>query len=264
MKPGDVVGGFELEQELSPSLFVAKQGAERVLVRLSHIGSDTAWIRMAVDEARIAMSFAHRHLRRVIEVGYADEHAIVVYEHVEGSRLLGMDMPRASAIAMTMQLCEGLHYLHVARDHSGRPLECVHGDISPGCIILDRAGKATLLDYATRLRASRPATAAEVRERFRYLSPEQAGGRPLDARSDQYSIASLLWDLTVGEPRLQSELTDYQMIEAIRGEAEAPSRRRPDFPRALEMVLMRALAVEPDARNRSIAVFAAALAGCTN
>jgi eukaryotic-like serine/threonine-protein kinase len=259
------IGDYELEHALSPTLFVARRDEIRVLLRIAvaPVGSD-ATRRMRIDEAGVAKWYAHPHLGRVIDIGFDGDHTWFAYEHIEGARLVTLDVPRDVAVSIGVQLCSALDYIHRMRTPSGDDFGGVHGSVPLRSIVVDTNGDARLLEFGGIARVL-ALDAGPQRELFSYLSPEAADGLPTDWRSDQYALASVLWDLTVGEPRMKDVETDYRIIEALRApHAEPPSSRCPDYPRGLEHVIVRALSRDPAARFPSMAAFADALTGCTN
>jgi eukaryotic-like serine/threonine-protein kinase len=256
------IGEFELEHALSHTLFVARRRGERFLLRVTetpHVIDPVmvVWL----DEARLAQQIEHPELGKLLDVGHVEDTVYFAYQYVEQARVLG-DVTFSEALTIAHKLCAALGYLHDAVDRSGKPLCAVHRRVAPRAIVLGADGAVRLLDFmSVELRAQ---DARRRREVFPYLSPEQVRGLAVDARSDQYSLASVLWELTVGEPRFSDELSDFEILRSIRDGAEPPSQRRRNYPRWLEPVIMRALATEPDARFPSMMAFAEALANTAN
>lgn len=257
------IGEYELEHALSPTLWVAHRGAQRVLLRVSESPEDMSGVLMVwLNESRLAQTIECADLGKLLDLGHADGHVYFAYEYIEEARVLGLDVSRTHALTIAHKLSAALGHLHTAVDASGRPLQAVHRGVAPRAIVIGANGAVRLLDFmALDLRAQDYSTR---RERFPYLSPEQCRGLPVDARSDQYSLASVLWELTVGQRRFPEGMSDFEILQSIRAGAEPPSERRRDYPRWLEPVIMRALAIDPDARFPTMAAFAEALADTSN
>jgi eukaryotic-like serine/threonine-protein kinase len=258
------IGEFELEHALSHTLFVAQRGGQRFLLRVTEEPRDTDPVVLQVwlTESRLAQQVEHPELGKLLDVGHADGFVYFAYEHVEQPRVVGTDVTFAEAVTIAHKLCAALGHLHDAVDPSGNPLRAVHRGVAPRAIVLGADGAVRLLDFMSlELRAQ---DSRWRREAFAYLSPEQARGMPVDARTDQYSLASVLWELTVGQPRFSKELSDFEILRSIADGAEPPSARRRGYPRWLEPVIMRALATDPDARFPTMTAFAEALANTAN
>jgi len=260
------VGDFELERELAPAYYVARWRGARVIVSVIRpLDTQEVAVRHWFDESRIASWFVHPNLAGLLDMGLGDDHAFYVYEHVPGGFLrdrMAGDLDRAVSIAR--HVGEALAYLHQARSPQGDRLDVVHRDVSPYTIYVTDAGSALLFETACmRVRHRGTERAAGRVEHYAYLSPEQCRGQPLDQHSDQYQLASVLWDLSVGEPRLSRAEGELAILEAIAKRApERPSRRRPDYPPDLEEVVMRALAPHPEDRFDSVRDFRTALSAC--
>ena len=150
-----------------------------------------------------------------------------------------------------------LEYVHSLTDEAGRPLGLVHRDVSPSNVLVSRSGEVKLADFgiakATRLAQT---TRASIRRgKYAYMSPEQIGGQPLSARSDQFGLGVVLAELLTGE-RPFDGAGPVETMDRIR-QAEPPdlSRLTPEVAR----IAARCLARSPEDRFDSAATLRGAL-----
>jgi serine/threonine protein kinase len=137
----------------------------------------------------------------------------------------------------------GLDYAHKARDAQGRLMRAVHRDVSPQNVLVAKDGQVKLVDFGvTRaLGGGRPA----------YRSPEQADGEDGDARSDQFSLGIVLWELLTGRSLFEADDDAATLARVLACEVPPP-------PVATDVV-MRALSRDPKQRFRDCKAFAEAL-----
>jgi serine/threonine protein kinase len=255
------VGSFELEEQLRGSLpgiarFIARAAdGERVTVTVIDLmPSDHSFVTMAIDDAGLLRELVHPNITRLFATGIDDGRAFVASELIIGAMLEQLaPIPLAIAARVVRDACIGLHHAHDYRE-----LGIVHRMLSTDTIGVTSDGCVKIFDFGMSRSFSRIVT--EERHKLSpYLSPEQCLARAIDRRSDVYALGAVLWELTVGEPRFPSA-SDFDMLVAIaKSDPEPPSARRPDYPRELERVVMRALARDRDARYRTAAELGAAL-----
>ena len=166
-------------------------------------------VMMMADEAHIARHLHHRNIVAVHEFGQSDGACWLLMDLVDGvdlrtfleyqRRRRGW-IPLPVAIEVVHQMLLGLHYAHGRRDESGRRLGIVHRDMTPGNVLLSQDGGVRITDFGlARIRLKVAETEAGItRGTSSYMSPEQAQGRPIDARSDQFAVGILLYLLFTG------------------------------------------------------------------
>lgn len=217
--------------------------------------------RMFLEEARLQALLTHRNLVQAHDVGVAEGRPWVRLDWVDGVELASLPLPLPAPVVRFVgaELALGLHALHEAKDEQGRPLGVVHRDVSAKNVLVSRWGEVKLADFgiarATQLREQ---TRGGVRKgTYAYMSPEQVSGRPLTVASDQFSLATLLFELATGQ-RPFDAATPLETMDRIR-EAVPPSMD--GLPAELAAVLRRALAREPGDRFASSRELRAALRG---
>jgi len=249
-------------------IFLALQKGERgfqkpvVLKRiLPALARDPAFVRMLVDEAHIASTLNHSNLVQVLDLGKAGDQYFLVLEFVHGWSLeqvrrraqkAKLKLPVPLALSIVGALCRGLAYVHT-RERNGRPLGIVHRDVTPQNILLSQEGEVKLADFGIAKavdRSERSATGV-IKGKFAYMSPEQTRAAPLDARSDLFSVGTVLYLLTAGKKPFDGP-TDLDVImEVRRARPEKPSTVIKDLNPDIERLINRALRADPAKRWQS-------------
>jgi len=218
--------------------------------------------RMLLEEARIAALIHHPNVVQTLELGEHEGTLYLAMEWVDGEPL-GFVMKRAVerggmshgvAAALMSQVLAGLHAAHELSDESG-PLGVVHRDVTPHNILVTFQGVAKLLDFgiakATK-QSSSNTESGEVKGKFSYMAPEQILGGEVDRRCDVFAVGIVLYLLTTGRHPFRNHST-AGVIHSITSEKAVapPSEVMPDYPPALEAVVMKALAKDPAQRWES-------------
>jgi eukaryotic-like serine/threonine-protein kinase len=213
-------------------------------------------------EARLISSLNHPHICALFDVGEQDGVAFLVVEHLEGetlaSRLEKGRMPLEQALKVAVQLAGALDAAH----RTG----VVHRDLKPGNVMLTKAG-AKLLDFGlarsepllSALPGSSllPTTPAAVTAQgtilgtLQYMSPEQLDGSEADARSDIFAFGSVVYEMVTGRRAFEGK-TQASLIAAIMSaDPPAMSTLQPVTPAALDRVIRKCLAKDPEERWQS-------------
>jgi serine/threonine-protein kinase len=178
----------------------------------------------------------------------------IVMEYVDGRTLrdvLGTEkrLEPNWAMEVVSEVCAALDFSH---RHG-----IIHRDVKPANVMITKAGAVKVMDFGiARAVADDAATVtqtAAVIGTAQYLSPEQARGEPVDARSDVYSTGCLLYELVVGHPPFQGDSPVAVAYQHVRESAPVPSTVNPEVPRALDSIVMKALAKNPLNRYQSAA-----------
>jgi serine/threonine protein kinase len=205
-------------------------------------------------EARAAAALNHPNIVAVFDSGADGDLHYLVTEYVEGQSLAGLLRregllgPRRVA-EIGRQVCQALAAAHAAG--------LVHRDITPGNVLVDPAGLVKVADFGiAKLAAATTMTGDEVLGTAAYLAPEQAQGRPVDGRSDLYSLGCVLYALLTGAPPFAGDSPVAVAARHVTERPTPPSHHNPRVGPALEAVVLTALAKEPADRYQSAAAMA--------
>lgn len=238
--------------------FVKVVVIKRVLPQFSD--SET-FVRMFIDEARLAARLEHRNIVRTYEFGEVDGQYFTVMEYLPGEDLHKVLnkfiiskqlMPFAMVATVMSQVCAGLHFAHELTDTAGQPLELVHRDVNPANIILTYSGDVKIIDFGVAKTAINAKTVSgTIKGKLAYMSPEQLLARGIDRRSDVFSTGVVLWELLTGRPLFVRESEAATIYAIMNDPIPAVSRYRADIPYELEQIVARALARTPADRYDS-------------
>jgi serine/threonine-protein kinase len=258
-------------------LSLGRHGLSRVVaVKRLHPdhARDPELVAMLADEARLAGQIHHENVVPVLDVVVVDGELMLVMPYVPGEslgRLLGAEsragraVPWRIAAALALDMLEGLHAAHEARDEHGLPLGIVHRDVSPQNLIVGVDGVARLTDFgiakaAQRLQATR---GGEVKGKLSYMSPEQLTGDAIDRRTDVWAASVVLWEMLAGRGLFRAPNAGLLIQQVLHGPIAAASELAAGIPHGLDELVMRGLSRSADsrpatAREMALALLAAA------
>jgi serine/threonine-protein kinase len=229
---------------------------------LPHLAMEPDFVAMFLDEAQLAARLSHPHIAQIYDFGQAEGHYFIAMEYVPGedlltiirrARELGRLTPPHVGALILAAACAALHHAHEQRDEHGHPLGIVHRDVTPSNLLVSHDGVVKLVDFGI-AKAERRLTVTEagaLKGKYAYMSPEYALGQPVDRRSDVFSLGIVGFELLTHR-RLFHRESELAVLRAITEEAIPSARsRRDDLPRALDGILARALARDPEARFQS-------------
>ena len=237
-------------------------GFEKLLVIkkiLPHLSRNPEFVRMFINEAKIAVSLNHANIVQVYDLGVVGEDYYMAMEFIHGQDLMRIIklgrktrrfLPIPTGVYIITEVARGLDYAHNLTDPGGRPLNVVHQDVSPHNILISYEGDVKLVDFGI-------ARVGEVVEeekgkmaggKFAYMSPEQATGGSVDARSDIFACGIILYESITGQ-RLYAGKDRQEKMRMVRN-AEIPPPRavNPEIPARLEEISLKALHRDPDHR----------------
>jgi serine/threonine-protein kinase len=209
--------------------------------------------REAISTARLR----HPHIALLYEFGEADGTPFLAMEYVPGASLRQLlaagPLAPERALRLLSQIGEALDYAHAMR--------IVHRDVKPSNILVAPGDHAVLIDFGLAEMAESSLLTADgmVLGTPHYMAPEQAEGRDANARSDQYGLAAVAYEMLTGVPPFHGRSSTAVVYAHIHDLPPPPNERRPALPAAVNPVLLRALAKAPDQRYPSLAEFVADL-----
>ena len=204
-----------------------------------------------VREARTASALNHPNIVTVHEVASSDGLDFIVMELISGQPLSKSippkGMPPREALRLAIQVADGLAKAHTAG--------IVHRDLKPGNIMVTGEGRAKLLDFGlAKFTETDPGkTLTQTVEgavvgTVAYMSPEQAEGKAVDARSDVFSFGAVLYEMVTGKCAFGRSSAASTLAAILREEPTPPAGLAHGVPAGLELVIVRCLRKDPVAR----------------
>jgi serine/threonine protein kinase len=243
------------------------EGFERhVVVKRIHgdRAADPVFVKMFLDEARLAAQLHHNNIVQVHDIGKSlDEYFFAMeYVHGEDLRKLLMKLNKQRAklpfehiVTIIATTALALHHAHEQRGADRQPLGLVHRDVSPANIIVGYDGNVKVVDFGIAKAALRtkPEDTKDgaLKGKVSYMAPEQCSGQIVDRRSDVFALGIVLFELTTVRRLFKSKNDFLTMSAIVSGHVPTPSRFRPDLPPELEAIMLKALALEPGARYQT-------------
>jgi eukaryotic-like serine/threonine-protein kinase len=211
-------------------------------------------------EARAASSLNHPHICTVYDAGEADGVPYLSMELLEGRTLAhaidSHPLPHPTVLSLGIQICDALQYAH----EKG----LLHRDLKPSNIFVTTRGDAKLLDFGLAKKiqpetvsGSMATVQAQVTQpgqllgTVSYMSPEQAQGKPLDARTDLFSFGAVLYEMATGLRAFPGDSAAAVLAELLRGEPIAPCILNHQMPPELQSIILKALEKDPADRYQS-------------
>ncbi len=254
---GEIIGfGGMSEVHKARDLRLSRDVAIKVL-RADLARDPTFYLRFK-REAQNAAALNHPAIVAVYDTGEAkvDDGPLpyIVMEYVDGETLRDIvrgkgPLPPRRAMEVIADVCAALDFSHKAG--------IVHRDMKPANIMINRAGAVKVMDFGIARAiadSSNPMTqTAAVIGTAQYLSPEQARGETVDARSDVYSVGCVLFEILTGEPPFTGDSPVAVAYQHVREDPRLPSHVHPGVPRELDSVILKAMSKNPANRYQSAA-----------
>jgi serine/threonine protein kinase len=239
--------------------------AKPVILKRIHntIYADPQFRNMFIDEAHISMSLMHSNIAQVLDLGVSAGRYFLVLELVDGwdlGRVLhraataGVRFPRELALHVTTEVCRALAYAHAKTDaETQAPLGIVHRDVSPHNILLSEQGEVKLTDFgiAKAMNKREHTGAGVVKGKVAFMSPEQAMGKSIDARSDLFALGTILYLLVTRTRPFEGPSDLETLLRVQKGDFRAPEEAAPDLQPEVAAVVARAMRKDPAERYQS-------------
>src|SRR4051812_37610596 len=229
----------------------------RVALKFLHprFAQDEQFVERFRREASAAAGLQHPNVVGVFDRGVVDGSHYIAMEYVEGASLKdliqrGLSVPEA--VEIVRQVLAGVKYAHERG--------IIHRDLKPQNVLVDGEGRARVTDFGiARAGVSEITQTGSVLGTAQYLSPEQAQGLPVTAASDIYSIGVMLYEALTGTVPFDADSPVTVALKQVSERPRPPSELNPQVSRALDGVVMRALAKDPANRFASAEEFRQAL-----
>ncbi|MFZ5471256.1 MAG: serine/threonine protein kinase [Myxococcota bacterium] len=232
------------------------------------LSKDPGFVRMFVAEARLASRLNHANLVQIFDFDEHDNTYYLAMEYVRGQSLAGIrkraqeqmtPMPSVLAAHVCAEVAKGLHYAHKLSD-KGKPVNLVHRDVTPHNVLISYDGAVKLTDFGIAKAGAKLTAPGMLKGKFAYMSPEQARGEDVDARTDVFALGIVLWELLTGGRLFEGD-SDIAVLRAVQqSQIAPPARLNPDVPLPLSDVVLRALSRDRTQRYQSAQELERALA----
>ena len=211
-------------------------------------------------ELRLARKITHKNVCRTYELLRFDDTVAISMEFVEGESLRSIlgrfaGVPLRRGLEWAQQICDGLSEAHTQG--------VVHRDLKPENILIDRGGQAKIMDFGIARSLDTAAThtvAGMVIGTPAYMSPEQAAGKPVDARADIYALGLVLYEMFTGRCAFQGDSGFAVALKQIHETPPPPRTVEPSLPPTIEEAILRCIEKDPAKRFASVTELKAALA----
>ena len=271
IQPGTLLNGYEIESTISQGGMAMVYRARRVrdgqIVALKVLreqyAADAEFVERFQREARAVASLTHANMVQVYESGEAAGWHFIAMEFVEGQDLKRYirehgPLRVAEGVRIAVAVCEVLDYAH----RRG----IIHRDVKPQNILLRRDGTVKVTDFgiARALSSVTITQTGTVLGSVQYLSPEQARGQPVGRAADIYALGVVLFEMLTGQLPFEGDSPIAIAMAHVHDVPPAPRRLNPEISPALEAVILRGMAKQPQHRYASAADLATDLLGQTS
>jgi serine/threonine-protein kinase len=235
-------------------LLVVKELRQDLIVK------DTS-VAMFIDEARLAARLDHPNVVQTFEADQDNGRYFLAMEYLDGQPLSALvergGLPLGLHVHLLCEMLAGLQYAHELRDYDGSNLHVVHRDVSPQNVFITYHGQVKVVDFgvAKACNASTLTMPGMFKGKFAYAAPEQATGRPVDARADVFAVGVMLWEAIAGRRFAEPAPTHETFHARATGREPRILEVAPDTEPMLADICNRALAVDPDQRFSSAQAF---------
>ncbi len=219
---------------------------------LPHLTTNEEFVKMFVDEAKLAAQLNHPNIIHIYDLGKIDRSYFIAMEYIEGRDLRTLldrcrnrkvPVPVPLALYISNLLAGALDYAHKKRDFDNRDLGLVHRDVSPQNVLISSDGEIKLCDFGIAKAASKAShtRAGALKGKLQYMSPEQAWGKDIDHRSDVFSLGVVLYEMLTAHKVFSGD-SELSILEQVRNpKVVPPSTLVPGIPAEVERIVLKAL-----------------------
>ena len=223
------------------------------------LAKDPDFVQMFIAEARLASLLNHPNIVQIFDFDKDDDSYYLAMEYIRGQSLwslhkrareLMIPIPTTLVAHIGAEVARGLHYVHRLSE-KGQWLELVHRDVTPHNVLLSYDGAVKLTDFGIAKAGTGLSAPGKLKGKFAYMSPEQARGEAVDARSDVFALGIVLWELLTGG-RLFDGDGDLAILRSVQHSIiPPPARLNPEVPPALDSAVTKALQRDPAMRYQT-------------
>lgn len=226
-----------------------------------NLAEDPDFRNMLMSEARIAARLNHPNIVQTNEVTEVDGVPVIVMEYLEGQtfwtvlkRAKETDLTLPMGLRVVAAALRGLQHAHELADYDGTPMELVHRDLTPHNVFVTYDGHTKILDFGiAKLADSQQTEVGVIKGKLRYMPPEQILGAKIDRRADLYAVGAMLWQIATRKALWKGMSDATVMHNVLQGKVPTPSSVRPEVPKELERICMRALEADREKRYATAA-----------
>lgn len=276
MSVGAIYGGkYFLLKKLAAGgmgeVFLARQqgvgGFEKILVIkriLSHLTDNNEYVEAFLTEARLQARMGHSSIAQIFDLGQAEDgsfylamefiHGKSLVETITRCRNMKKPMPPELVAQVLERAADGLSYAHNLTDNAGRSMNIIHRDISPHNVLISYTGETKLIDFGiakSEINSVKTETGT-IKGKFFYMSPEQSAAKPLDKRSDIFSLGIVLYECLTGENPFMRQNVVLSLEAIQKWDPPPPSSVDPALA-PFDAIVARALAKDREQRYQDAA-----------
>ncbi|MEP7136456.1 MAG: serine/threonine-protein kinase [Chloroflexota bacterium] len=267
LQPGQMLGPYRIISQIGQggmaTVYKAYQPSmdRNVAVKVlpGQLATSKEFTERFQQEARIIARLEHAHILPVFDYGESEGISYFVMRYLEAGTLkekmeANRPLPLPEIDRLFSQLADALSYAHSQG--------VIHRDLKPANALIDSRGNLFLTDFgiAKILESASPRLTQTdaIMGTPAYISPEQAQAQKVDQRSDIYSLGIILYEMVTGQVPYTADTPLAVILKHVSNPLPLPSSIKPDIPEAIEQVILKALAKNPDDRFDTVAEFEAA------
>lgn len=214
------------------------------------VGDDATSVKRFINESKAVSMLSHPNIVSIYDVSVREDLKYIVMEHIRGITLKNYmsrkgKLPVREAVSFTEQILRALDQAHSKG--------IIHRDIKPQNIMLLKNGMIKVADFGiAKLPSAETVTVTDKAiGTVYYISPEQASGKPIDPRSDLYSVGVMLYEMVTGTLPFSADSPVSVALMQIHNTPRPPRALCPELPLGLQQIILRAMEKDPDRRYQS-------------